>query len=205
MTFFFCWKAFMILFRTMDWYQLLSQTSRSTVSMGSTGPSKWPNRCGQRCSSFWLRTMSCLKVSFSSPAWSLLVLRARTRPHQNRLLTAPSDSSGKESPLLSPESWQAPKTLSLSLSLWNATVDITKDYLNCFGWAVFFRWAIRSSGHTELERHEPSSQPMARLVLICKSTSKHLPQEVGRQTRECEGGSGCSACPSKGQLSRSAW
>ena len=36
---------------------------------GIDNPLKWRRKCGLRSSSTLLRTMSCLKVSYSSPAW----------------------------------------------------------------------------------------------------------------------------------------
>ena len=36
---------------------------------GIDNPLKWRGKCGLRSSSTLLRTMSCLKVSYSSPAW----------------------------------------------------------------------------------------------------------------------------------------
>ncbi|MCD7449416.1 hypothetical protein HAX54_052122 [Datura stramonium] len=62
-----------------------------------------------------------------------------------------------------------------------------------------------SGGQSEVEAtlsryHEPRSQPMARVVLICQSPSEHMPQDLERKTRKCEGSSGCLACQNKGQL-----
>uniref|UniRef100_A0A0A9CWN8 IDP1438 n=1 Tax=Arundo donax TaxID=35708 RepID=A0A0A9CWN8_ARUDO len=87
--------------RTTVWCQLWSLRSFLTVSTASTGPSRSHRRCGRRHSTTWLRTMSCLRASSSSPAWLPLVLSARTRPPLSKLLTTPSSSSTEGSPQLS--------------------------------------------------------------------------------------------------------
>ena len=151
------WNIGVGLCRTMDWCQSWSRRFCLMGNMGSTGPLKWPRRYGLRFSSTLLRTMSCLKVSFSSPAWLLLGPSARTKPHLNRLPNTPSSSSAEESPQLSLESWYASIrrksinqlfSLSLSPSYTQRLTQISKSlifWLSSFYLVGNLRWKLPST------------------------------------------------------------
>lgn len=65
---------------------------------------------------------------------------------------------------------------------------------------VFVRRTIRGGSNLEPERHESSSEPVARVVLVRKSPTEYMPQDMGRTARECAGSSGDSSGPSEGKL-----
>uniref|UniRef100_A0A0D3C0Z6 Fructose-bisphosphate aldolase n=1 Tax=Brassica oleracea var. oleracea TaxID=109376 RepID=A0A0D3C0Z6_BRAOL len=65
-------------------------------------------------------------------------------------------------------------------------------------------WTVRVGGDLEPERNEPRTEPMARVLLLCTCLAEHLLEDMGRQRREREGGSGHSLDQSQSELAGSA-
>lgn len=101
--------------------------------------------------------------------------------------------------------------LFLSLDSWCMTlVSVIWSYLIAIFiialliWSVSIGRAIWTGSNPQFECHEPSTTPVACFVLICKSPSEYMPEDVGRKTRECEGRSGHSSGAGESQLSCAA-
>ncbi|KAH0973502.1 hypothetical protein GBA52_025658 [Prunus armeniaca] len=125
---------------------------------------------------------------FSSQAWSLLVQRPRTEPHQNKLLTTPSGSSANESPLPSRESWQAPHNSFLSggQSEVEATLNLNAMNQAPNPWHVLFSYA-RALQNTCLKKWggRPENVKEAQEALLVRAKANSLAQ-LGKYTGEGE-------------------
>lgn len=194
-----------VFYRTAVWCRLWSQRFCWTENTALTGHTRLQRRFGLRSSSTSLRTTSCSKVSSWSRAWLLQELRLQTELLPSRLLPTLSSSFATESLPLSPESWQVFPFYCQSFAAEETMLEIWSSELIVYLlYTVLVWWTVRVGGDIELKRNEPGTEPMARVLLIRTCLAEHLLEDMGRQGREREGGSGHSLGQSQSQFAGSA-
>ena len=82
--------------------------------------------------------------------------------------------------------------------------DLEPVINRCYFIAVPVRWTVRVGGDFEPERNEPRTEPVARVLLLRTCIAEHLLEDMGRQRRERESGSGDTLDPCQSQFAGSA-